>query len=622
MRRISNLNSLRIGIFGTWYSLWYDKEYYTFLVYKDYKLIEYLNSIFYRLRIPTSHFYLNRINNNYYYIESNLYLTKPSFNKFTKILYYNRSIFKYISLLEYLLDFTLLVPSNLLKNKNYIEDLMLKNNIILKNDYSLFYSLFNFFSIYKRSNYIYYYFHLNLLNKLFFTRDSGKITFIKNVFNSSFNINRDNKLFGLLGQNVKVSSKKIKFYFLNFLSFSNYKDNLFYYYYNINFSFIKSKLLNFFFTYFHKLVSFYFFILFFMGKSIKITNYYFLTVYYKLYFFLRKNILLNSYKFNINKNIDFSSFSFNSSLISSVSKRSDFSYNLKLFLNRSRDSLKNKQYLNYKLNRFINFSLANHYGFFSYFYIKNFNLLVKEFTDNSIKISKEVIDMVHFKKINRMSLFQRRITNFFKHRFFSLFGSYLELTLLSYTGYNCFFLVSYYVKDFPSFDTKLISDYICFNLKRKHKITRVFNKISQMQRIYNVKSSNIFIPLFNELNNISNEMYSKQNISYLNYNNLFNIVFFNKIYNRDLIKKYNPVSGVRIEFSGPPKKAQMSKTVAYHNIIHDYKLVGKMPTHTIYADIHYYQSYVKLKRSTFGIKVWLFFHTRILNSNNVNKTIL
>ena len=62
MRRVSNSNTLRIGIFGTWHSLWYDKEYYTFLVYKDYKLIEYLNSIFYRLRLPTTHFYLNRIN--------------------------------------------------------------------------------------------------------------------------------------------------------------------------------------------------------------------------------------------------------------------------------------------------------------------------------------------------------------------------------------------------------------------------------------------------------------------------------------------------------------------------------------------------------------------------------
>jgi len=47
-----------------------------------------------------------------------------------------------------------------------------------------------------------------------------------------------------------------------------------------------------------------------------------------------------------------------------------------------------------------------------------------------------------------------------------------------------------------------------------------------------------------------------------------------------------------------------------------------MPTHSIYADIHYYQSYIKLKRSTFGIKVWLFYNTRILNIHNINKTIL
>jgi hypothetical protein len=143
-----------------------------------------------------------------------------------------------------------------------------------------------------------------------------------------------------------------------------------------------------------------------------------------------------------------------------------------------------------------------------------------------------------------------------------------------------------------------------------------------MQKSLNNKSKKIFIPLFNELNIVNSRLVNKKYLTLYNYSNLFNIVFFNKIYNKDLLKKYNPVSGLRIEFSGPPKKAQMSKTIAYHNVIHDYKLVGKMPTHTVYADIHYYQSYVRLKRSTFGIKVWLFFHTRILNSNNVNKTIL
>src|SRR6478609_11206668 len=111
MKRISNLNTLRIGIFGTWYSLWYDKEYYSFLVYKDYKLTEYLNSIYYRLRLPTSHFYFNRINQKHYYIQSNIYLSSPNFNRFTKSVKSNKQVFKYISILEYLFDFNLLVPN-------------------------------------------------------------------------------------------------------------------------------------------------------------------------------------------------------------------------------------------------------------------------------------------------------------------------------------------------------------------------------------------------------------------------------------------------------------------------------------------------------------------------------
>jgi len=322
------------------------------------------------------------------------------------------------------------------------------------------------------------------------------------------------------------------------------------------------------------------------------------------------------------KNTNFEYLNNKSKILDIQNKNSNFSYNFKPFINNSKENVKNKYFLNYKFNKLVLSTYNNNYGFISYFYINNFNLLTKEYSNSSIKINREIIDMVYFKRINKLNIFQKKIFNHFKLRFFALFNFYLEYTIYKYTGLNSFFLVSYYIRNFPNFDSKFISDYICFNLKRKHRITRVFNKISQMQRKLIFKSKKIYIPLFNEINTINSKLISKKYLPYYNFNNLFNVVFFNKIYNKDLLKKYNSLSGMRIEFSGPPKKAQMSKTIAYHNIVHDYKLVGKMPTHTIYADIHYYQSYVKLKRSTFGIKVWLFFHTRLLNSNNVNKTIL
>jgi ribosomal protein S3 len=133
----------------------------------------------------------------------------------------------------------------------------------------------------------------------------------------------------------------------------------------------------------------------------------------------------------------------------------------------------------------------------------------------------------------------------------------------------------------------------------------------------------MLIPLFNELNTLNNSILNyKKYISLFNFNTIFTAASFSNIYNEQMKKKKNPISGIRIEFSGPPKKAERSKIIAYHDVIQDYRLIGKMPTHSIYADIHYYQSYIKLKRSTFGIKVWLFYNTRILNIHNINKTIL
>jgi hypothetical protein len=627
MRRVSNTNTLRIGIFGTWYSVWYDKEYYTFLVYKDYKLIEYLNSIFYRARIPTTHFYLNRVNNNYYFIELNAYLTKPSFNKFTKLLSYNKLIFRYISLLEYLFDFSLLISNNISKDKNYIDDLLKINSFSLKASYYIFYSLYSLKNILHKDSFYYVYFYSNYINNLYFNKKLNKKLFLNKVtdinkkyklhlFNNSININKIKTL-----QDFKITNySNIKLFFVNFFSFNNYKKNYFLFYNNLNYHFFRKKLIHFFIKNFLKLISFYFFLS--STAIFNTTTFYFLSFYYKLYFFLQKNFLFSKYRLLLNKNINFQHIDSVNSTLNVINKKSSLSYNLKLFLRNSRDNFRNKHYLNYRFIKFIVSNLNNNYGFISLFYIKNFNILVKESLNSSIKINREVVDMVYFKKLNKLNLFQKRITTYFKIRFFSSFNFFLEYTIFKYTGFNCFFYISYSVKQFPIFDTKLISDYICFNLKRKHKITRIFNRISQMQKNLNSKSKKIFIPLFNELSSMNSKLFDKKYISFYNYSNLFNIVFFNKIYNKDLLKKYNPVSGLRIEFSGPPKKAQMSKTIAYHNVIHDYKLVGKMPTHTVYADIHYYQSYVRLKRSTFGIKVWLFFHTRILNSNNVNKTIL
>ncbi|MDF2698977.1 MAG: Ribosomal protein C-terminal domain [Haloplasmataceae bacterium] len=644
MRRVSNSNTLRIGIFGTWYSLWYDKEYYTFLVYKDYKLIEYLNSIFYRLRLPTTHFYLNRINQNYYYIQSNIYLTKPSFNKFSKLLLNNKSLFRYISMLEYLFDFSLLVPNRISKEKFVINGSLLekKNSLVMN---SFFYSLYSFlyFNNFYLSSYFYsIYFFYNYFNNIFlfkykkllldrsqqdilyFSSNALNKQIISNnsfrILNNFFNIDKSYLLNKLkLKTKLKLNFDKIKSFFVSYFVYLNNKKNNFFFFFNLNFTFLFRNTITFFLYNFIKFIYHYFFF-FSKLRGNLISSYYFLGIFYKIYFLYKKSKIYETYFMNLKYSRLSNNFSQSYSNTVSVNKKSYFLYGFKSY---DRKSYKGKEYLNYKINKFIYSSLNSEYGFMSYFYLKDFSLFTKESIKNSIRIKKDAIDMVYFKKINRYNIFIKRVTFFLKKKLFFSFNKYIEQTIHFYTGIDTFFLPTYYVNRFPNLDSKLISDYIVYNLKRKHKITRILKRISYIQQRANVNTKRLFIPLFNEINSINEDrLVNKKYFSFFNFNNLSNIVFFSQIFNRNVSNKYNPISGIRIEFSGPPKKAKMSKTIAYHNVVHNFKLVGKMPTHTIYADIHYHQSSVKLKRSSFGIKVWLFFNTRILNINNVNKTIL
>ena len=84
-------------------------------------------------------------------------------------------------------------------------------------------------------------------------------------------------------------------------------------------------------------------------------------------------------------------------------------------------------------------------------------------------------------------------------------------------------------------------------------------------------------------------------------------------YNEVLIKKY-PLIGIRIECNGPPKRGRQARLVAYHQIVKNYKLFGKMPNKSVLADIDYYQSFARTKQGSIGIKVWIFFYSKTYDS--------
>lgn len=629
MSRISNLNTLKIGIFGNWYSSWYDKEYYSFLLFKDYKLIQYLNSIFYRLRLPTSHFYINRINQKYYYIESNIYITQNTFRRLTKSIRTYKEIFKYISLIEYLFDVVFLLPKDSVSEKNI--DITSVN----LNDYcySLYFYLLNLNNLNINSNlffnrFDYIYFMNYFITNVFFVKPSIKDGIQLNVFSNFLKVNDSSRIKFIDSQSdfskKKLNKNNLSYFYLNSFFLNSNSINSYYYVFNVNYlnilklliKFINNFIYNFIFTFYN------IYIVFLLSVNTLGLNHF---VYNSESFFikginflLKVNTLFN-YRLFIKSNIklnylsDFNSNSYNTLLDSKKTRRA--------YMVDS-DTI-NSNYNSNKFYKYLNLLLNHDNSLFGLLYVQDFDSFSKKNINNTITIENDQVEAIYYKQINHFNNFFKRIFVYIYKKFFNLFHSSIELTISSFTGLQCFFLPTYYIKTFPIFDTKLLLDYISYNLKRRHHITKIFNKIALIQKRQNSDSSKALIGLYNEFNSMNSRLLNHDKyLSFFNLSAIYESLNIENIYNDQIKKKKNPISGIRIEFSGPPKKAERTAVVAYHDIVQDYRLTGKMPTHSVYADIHYYQSHIRLRRSTFGIKVWLFYYTRILNCNNVNKTIL
>jgi len=629
MSRLSNLNTLKIGIFGNWYSSWYDREFYNFLVFRDYKLIQYLNSVFYRLRLPTSHFYINRINQKYYYIESNIYITKHTFRRFTKSVHTYKDIFKYISLIEYLFDSVFLLPKDSMSGINI-------NKFICEYD-TFYYFLYCFFNNYNTLNlnnnilinrFSYFNYINNLLVNSCINFFSVKYNVQLNIFSNFFKIN--NTLKNKFIRNYsdlnkkKLNIKRLNYFYLNSFFLSSSNISLFNYIININYAntinLLHRLLFKFLFKFLFIFLNIYIIIVYNFKYSninknlLKCENF-----LINSYYLLKKISIISNYKLIIKNNVklfliyNFNNYSY-SSILDSKKTRSTYIIN--------HENVSNN-YIHNKFNKYLNLLLSNKNNLFGFLYIQDFDEFFKKSINNSITVENDQVDAIYYKQVNHFNNFFKRIYVHFYKKFFNFFHLSIEYTITSFTGLQCFFLPTYYIKTFPIFDTKLLLDYISYNLKRRHHITKIFNKISLLQQKHNSDVSKSFINLFNEFSDLKkNALKFNKFLPYFNLGEIYQTLNVNNIYSDQIKKKKNPISGIRIEFSGPPKKAERTALVAYHDIIQDYRLIGKMPTHSVYADIHYYQSYIKLKRSTFGIKIWLFYYTRILNCNNVNKTIL
>jgi len=297
------------------------------------------------------------------------------------------------------------------------------------------------------------------------------------------------------------------------------------------------------------------------------------------------------------------------------------------------------------------FNVKNNFFFIRSFihYIDKLNLLrssITYFFNLKLK-KKELVSFYYIKENYRRELGrdvfdERTYYDFFFYFFLYSFTLNVEKTIYLFTGNKCiFYPVFYYYKKFPSFlSAKLINDYVLLELEKGNNMFRIFKSLQsyQLKEKYKLKqelmvdfNKELFFLFFNKykqelkdkfsffkklkkkhikLNNILSKFNKKSFFSkFIEIKKLFEELYYNEV----LIKKY-PLIGIRIECNGPPKRGRQARLVAYHQIVKNYKLFGKMPNKSILADIDYYQSFARTKQGSIGIKVWIFFYSKTYDS--------
>src|SRR5690554_3103134 len=84
MSRLSNLTTVKIGMLNSWNSYWYDNYYYSFILFSDLKVKDYLSSLFYSLRIISDYLNVYRFSNLFLLLKTNLiFLNRTQFNFIT-----------------------------------------------------------------------------------------------------------------------------------------------------------------------------------------------------------------------------------------------------------------------------------------------------------------------------------------------------------------------------------------------------------------------------------------------------------------------------------------------------------------------------------------------------------
>lgn len=636
MRR-GNLQTLRK--FYNWNSIWFKTFSYRELILRDNMLNIYLTSIFKRFRFPTSTFKIKHVSFNILMIECDIYVNW--IYKLYKYLLDSKHLF--IQLYTYL-KISLNRSFTYFSTKTDIERSSISNS---------------FFSIWTHNhinNILHNYTPLNYkISQLYFYTNSNSIEtskiyclyrknfFILSSFNSKdvslFSINL--MFFSIYVTNLFLYSSNIC-YFLSSLFFfkeNTYSYKLFFLYQqpfirgsNLFYSEFLSVLCS---THslnrsYSKLQSFYNS----MNDNSLNSSYSEIDSNMKLETFKKYDFFHNFFTFyNYTFLKQSTSFFFSEQFVSNhLVEKSVFKLKYFFFLWRRIRTIKYTPLIYYFLFWYIKFIWNFFFSKIYYFFVRKIlinsrisipelvlhNLLsnIKEisvinrlsFKSNSIFYYLSFKNLFIFKQLHHLfisfgslnpKIWKLSFRNFFFIEFFNSLILSIEKTFTYYLNLestvlfipNLFFRFKPYL-----LSAKMICDFIYFRLKRKFRISKVYNSLKRWQ----AKEQSLAFFKFN---------FYKLNKK-IDYNSDEKIEY-NRFY-RDLVSYRTPLRGLRAICSGPPYKARRKIKVHYHLWVANHSITGNMPLQTIHLCIDYFQSFVILKRATLGLKVWVLFESYVV----------
>lgn len=542
-------NNNTIHLYNRWISPWYENNsIYSNLIYSDLYVYEFINGIYYQLKIPTSIPIFKEINFNQIILRISLQIFKKKKQKRSMLFYNNKIEFYY-----FYKKITFLLHKSLFNRKQYF----VKNN---KNNKYLKKNFYYFINNKKQKNindfFVKKYFKKKIIQK---KKNNLNCFFLKKKrFLLKKKIRYTNKKIKLKKILTTINKKK-KYKKKSFIIkkkkkklLRSYKKNLFLYKNKIK----KKSLRN----CKNKYINFNFLFWLFMN-----IYYWYKILLCKLLFIIKiLNIKVNNLLKNNIRQLISICYTINNTLISN-------SYILDIIL-------KTKINIRKKMNWF------NKY----YYYIILNHLRMKIINTLKIYMYSNIIYFPYYKK---------KIFNFYDIK---LLSDYIKIKLQY--GNSIIKIMRKIVKKHNFQRIRLIKK----NKKYKKKINKIKKKWFQLIKSNRFNITNPFKYKKIYIRKKRNKkifFYKKKKI------NRYLIKWKRKI--RIFGYKHYPLIGIRIECNGPTKKGKRTKMITYNEWVNYYKLPGKMPYSTKMTDIHYWQSYARTKKAAIGIKVWLFFRTNL-----------